>query len=361
MVGKAGLIILAGLLAGCSSVKVSEFSSDGQYTLKNRNGMEVRLASYGARITSIKVPDREGEFTDVVLGYDKVESYKTAAKKPYFGVTAGRFANRIAKGKFSIDGKEYQLACNNGPNHLHGGITGFDKVDWTAVPLKNGIRFSYLSKDGEEGYPGNLDVMVTYTLTDDNKLVIDYFATTDQPTPVNLTQHAYFNLAGEGAPTVLDQELMINADSFLAIDEASIPLGAPVPVKGSPFDFRSPKPIGRDIGMESEQLTNGKGYDHNFVLNKKGNELTLAATLHDPASGRFMEVLTEEPGIQFYSGNFLDGSLVGKSGRAYQHRSAICLEAQHFPDSPNRPAFPNTILRPGEEYKTTTIYRFSVR
>jgi aldose 1-epimerase len=361
MIRAAGIAGLAGLIAGCSSVKVTEFGSDGQYTLKNRNGMEVRLAEYGARITSIKVPDRDGAMVDVVLGYNQVQSYKTAEKKPYFGVTAGRYANRIALGKFTVDGTEYRLACNNGPNHLHGGEIGFDKVDWTAGMLLNGVRFSYLSRDGEEGYPGNLDVVVTYTLTERNELRIDYLATTDKPTPVNLIQHAYFNLAGEGAPTVLDHELMINAAAFTPVDANSIPLGDHIPVDGTPFDFRQPKPVGRDIGMDDEQLTHGQGYDHNFVLNKKDSGLSLAASLYDSGSGRFMEVLTDQPGIQFYSGNFLNGRLVGKSGRPYARRSALCLETQHFPDSPNRPDFPNTILRPGDEYKTRTIYRFSVR
>jgi len=355
------MVVLAGLLAGCSTVTVWEFSDDGQYTLKNQSGMEVRVATYGARVTSIKVPDREGNFADVVLGYDAVESYQTAEKKPYFGVTVGRYGNRIAHGRFTIEGAAYQLECNNGPNHLHGGVVGFDKVEWKAEPIKNGVRFSYLSKDGEEGYPGNLDVTVTYTLSDENGLRIDYYATTDQPTPINLTNHSYFNLAGEGAPSVLDQILMINADAFVPIDPASIPLGPLAPVEDTPFDFREAKPIGRDIDRKDEQLANGQGYDHNFVLNKDNQELSLAATLFDPASGRFMEVLTEEPGIQCYSGNFLNGTLVGKSGRAYARRSAICLETQHFPDSPNHPDFPNTILRSGEEYETQTIYRFSVR
>jgi len=358
----AGSLIAAGsLLTGCSTIKVSEFSGDGQYTLKNQSGMEVRVASYGARVTSIKVPDRAGEFADVVLGYDAVESYKAAAKKPYLGSIVGRYGNRIAEGRFTIDGKEYQLARNNDPNHLHGGVVGFDKVEWESEPVKNGVRFSYLSKDGEEGYPGNLNVTVTYTLTDDNGLEIDYSAMTDKPTPINLTNHSYFNLAGEGTPSILDHELMIHADAYLPIDSTSIPLGSIDPVKDTPFDFRKPKRIGKDIGQEDEQLAHGLGYDHNFVLNRKGKELSLAATLFDPASGRFMEVLTEEPGLQCYTGNFLDGTLDGKSGRAYEHRSGICLEAQHFPDSPNRPAFPCTILRPGAVYKTRTVFRFTTR
>ncbi|VGO20691.1 aldose epimerase family protein [Pontiella sulfatireligans] len=358
MVGKIGLLILAGLLAGCSSATVSEPSSDGQYTLKNRNGMEVRLATYGARITSIKVPDRDGNFSDVVLGYDEIESYKTAFKKPYFGCVLGRNAGRIDKGHFSLDGVDYQLAVNNGPNHNHGGMIGFDKVEWAAESLKNGMRFSRRSPDGEEGYPGNLDVSVTYTLSDNNDLKIDYRATTDKATPVNLSNHSYFNLAGEGAQTVLDHELMIVAKSILEIDKTSVPTGIKLPVAGTPFDFRAAKAVGRDIGEGHEQLSYGSGYDHNFVLNDGS---TIAAELYDPSSGRLMQVVTDQPGIQLYTANFLNGGLTGKSGRPYQRRSALCLETQHFPDSPNQPIFPNTILRPGEEYKTTTIYRFSVR
>jgi len=352
-----GSVFVAGVLAGCSTVAVSEFGSDQQWTLKNRNGMEVRLAAYGARVTSIKVPDRDGNFADVVLGYDAVESYKTAVKKPYFGCVLGRNAGRIAKGKFTLDGVDYQLTVNNGPNHNHGGVIGFDKVDWNATPVENGVRFSRRSPDGEESYPGNLDVSVTYTLTDDNELKIDYRATTDKATPINLSNHSYFNLAGEGSPTVLDHVLMLNADAMTPIDATSVPTGAIVPVAGTPFDFRTAKPVGRDIDQDNEQLKNGSGYDHNFVLN--GNEV--AATLYDPSSGRVMELLTDQPGVSLYTANFLKGTLVGKSGRPYAHRSALCLETQHFADSPNKPHFPSTILRPGEEYRTHTIYRFSVR
>jgi aldose 1-epimerase len=357
MMRQAGVFILAGLLAGCSTVTVSEFSADGQCSLKNRNDMEVTLATYGARITSIKVPDRNGDFADVVLGYDAIESYKTATKKPYFGCVLGRNAGRIAKGKFELDGVQYTLACNNGPNHNHGGVIGFDKVEWSAERLDSSVRFSYGSREGEEGYPGNLNVTVTYTLTDDNELQIDYHATTDKATPVNLSNHSYFNLAGEGAPTVLDHELMIDADAMTPIDDSSVPTGKIVPVVGTPFDFRTAKSVGRDIDQENGQLKNGSGYDHNFVLNGDN----VAATLYDPLSGRLMEVLTDQPGIQLYTANFLKGGLTGKSGRPYQRRSALCLETQHFADSPNKPDFPSTILRPGEEYKTQTIYRFSVR
>ncbi|MFC1761093.1 aldose epimerase family protein [Planctomycetota bacterium] len=330
-----GLVLSLGVaLVGCSSVKVSVLGSDQQWTLRNSNGMEVRVAAYGARVTSIKVPDRNGNVADVVLGYDHVESYKTAFKKPYFGCTLGRNAGRIAKGRFTLGGKDYVLTCNNGPNHNHGGTIGFDKVEWTAKPLKNGMRFSYCSKDGEEGYPGNLDVFVTYTLNDDNELKIDYRATTDEATPVNLSNHSYFNLAGEGSPTVLNHELMIAADSILEIDKTSVPTGNKLPVVGNPFDFREAKPVGRDIDKEHEQLVLGGGYDHNFMLNKESG---IAAELYDPASGRLMQVVTDQPGIQLYTANFLKGGLTGKSGRSYQRRSALCLETQHFPDSPNKP------------------------
>lgn len=359
-----GMTGLGLVTAGCMSagVKVSDFDSIKSYTLKNKNGMEVKFTNYGAIVTSIKVPDREGHFADVALGYGSVEGYINAIDRPYFGAIVGRYGNRIAKGKFTIDGKEYSLKTNNGENHLHGGLMGFDKVVWNGeVVGKNAVRFSYLAKDGEEGYPGNLSVQVTYTLTDDNELRIDYHATTDKKTPVNLTNHTYFNLAGEGAPTILDHELMINADAFTPIDKGLIPLGEIRPVESTPFDFRKAKAIGRDIGVESQQLAYGLGYDHNWVLNKGKGGMTLAATVYDPKSGRFMEVFTDEPGIQFYCGNFLDGRLVGKSGKVYNYRSALCLETQHYPDSPNQPAFPSTILEPGQTYATTTIYKFGVK
>ena len=359
-----GSTVLGLLTAGCmsSGVKVSDFDSIRSYTLKNKNGMEVKCTNYGAIISSIKVPDRMGIFADVALGYDSVEGYINAVDRPYFGAVVGRYGNRIAKGKFTIDGKEYSLKTNNGENHLHGGLMGFDKVVWTAkMAGENSVAFSYTARDGEEGYPGNLAVTVTYTLTDDNEIKIDYLATTDKKTPVNLTNHTYFNLAGEGAPTILDHELMINADAFTPVDKGLIPTGELRPVETTPFDFRTAKTIGRDIGLENQQLEFGLGYDHNWVLNKGNGGMTLAATVYEPKSGRFMEVFTEEPGIQFYCGNFLNGCLVGKSGKVYNHRSALCLETQHYPDSPNQPAFPSTILEPGQTYATTTIYKFSTK
>jgi aldose 1-epimerase len=329
--------------------------------LKNVNGMEVRLASYGARITSIKVPDRNGKFADVVLGFDTIEPYRTSVKKPYLGVTLGRYAGRIAHGRFTLDGVEHVLAQNNGPNHSHGGVTGFDKVVWEAKQIPNGVEFHRTSPDGEEGYPGSLDVRVTYTLTDQDELIIEYKATTDRATPVNLSNHSYFNLAGEGSETVLDHELMINADEMLPIDNTSIPSGKIVPVADTPFDFRQPKKIGLDIDQANEQLAHGNGYDHTFVLHPNtGGSPEPAATLYERNSGRMLQVFTDQPGLQLYTANFLDGSLIGKSGKPYLKRSSLCLETQHFPDSPNQPRFPNTILRPGEIYQTRTTYKFSV-
>jgi aldose 1-epimerase len=334
----------------------------GQFELRNAHGMIVRLAAYGARVTAIVVPDRDGKFADVVLGHHDVESYKTSAKKPYLGVTLGRYAGRIAGGRFTLEGKEYQLTRNGGPNHGHGGLVGFDKVTWAAERTADGVRFTYRSRDGEEGYPGNLETSVVYTLTNDNALVIDYRATTDQATPVNLSHHSYFNLAGEGAESVLDHQLMVQAEAILLIDEHSIPTGQLGTVAGTAFDFRSPRRIGERINDREQQLILGKGYDHTFVLNQaSARQPTLAATLYEPTSGRLLEVMTQEPGLQVYTANFLDGSLVGKSGRPYLKRSAICLEAQHFPDSPNKAGFPSTILRPGEVYLTRTVYRFTTR
>jgi aldose 1-epimerase len=323
--------------------------------------MQVRLASYGARITSIKVPDRQGAFADVVLGFDSVEPYRTSLKKPYLGVTLGRYAGRIAQGRFTLDGVGHVLTCNSGPNHNHGGVTGFDKVVWNAKQLRNGVQFDYTSPDGEEGYPGTLQVRVTYTLTDANEIIIDYRATTDRATPINLSNHSYFNLAGEGSESVLDHDLKINAERMLLIDKTSVPTGKTVPVADTPFDFRQPKRVGRDIDVDNKQLANGNGYDHTFVLNPgNGSALMPAATLYEKRSGRMLQVFTEEPGLQLYTANYLDGTLIGKTGRPYLKRSALCLETQHFPDSPNHPHFPNTILRPGESYKTRTIYQFSV-
>ena len=322
--------------------------------------MEVRLASYGARITSIKVPDRNGAMADVVLGFDTVEPYRSSVRKPYLGAILGRYAGRIANGLFTLDGVEHVLKQNSAPNHNHGGVTGFDKLVWDAKQLRNGVQFDYTSPDGEEGYPGTLKARVTYTLTDANELIIDYRAKTDRATPVNLSNHTYFNLAGEGSDTVLNHELMIDAEEILAIDKTSVPTGKITSVAGTPFDFRAPKPVGRDINRTNEQLTNGSGYDHTFVLNPKKGVKKPAATLYEKTSGRKLLVFTDQPGLQLYTANFLDGSLIGKSGRPYLKRGSLCLETQHFPDSPNQPNFPNTTLRPGETYQTQTIYQFSV-
>lgn len=354
--------VVLSLATGCASLQPRNFSSVREYTLRNSNGMEVRLTNYGATVTAIRVPDRKGKMDDVALGYNSLEGYVNAVDRPYFGAVVGRYGNRIAKGTFPLDGKTCALAKNNEGNHLHGGNMGFDKIIWKAIVLSpTSIRFSHLSKDGEEDYPGNLSVQVTYTLKSDNSLRIDYRATTDKATPVNLTNHTYFNLAGEGSPTILGHELMIAANAFTPVDKGLIPTGEIRQVADTPFDFRKSKPIGRDIGAGDYQLVCGLGYDHNWVLNKRPGDMSLAAVLYEPHSGRMLEVFTREPGLQFYSGNFLDGRLRGKSGRPYLHRSGLCLETQHFPDSPNHPEFPSTILRPGEIYKTTTVYKFSTK
>ncbi len=355
------LILMGLLLAGCASVKVADFDIIREYTLKNNNGMVVKVTNYGATITSIQVPDRDGNFADVALGYDSVEGYINAIDRPYFGCVAGRYANRIAKGKFTLDGVDYELATNNGENHLHGGNMGFDKVVWAARVIENGVELTYLAKDGEEGYPGNLQITVIYTLTDDNEIVMNYKAVTDKATPINLTNHTYFNLAGEGSGTITDHVLRINASRFTPVDDGLIPTGELRQVDGTPFDFREPKAISQDLNADNEQLKIGKGYDHNWVLGREGDGLEVAAVLYDPNSGRVLEVITEEPAIQFYGGNFLDGRLTGKSGKAYNHRNGMCLETQHNPDSPNRPEWPSSILRPGEEYNTTTVYKFSTK
>lgn len=338
------------------------FSSIKLYKLTNKNGMQVHITNYGATITSILVPDRKGIMADVALGYNDVEGYINAIDRPYFGSIVGRFGNRIAGGKFSIDGQEYKLHTNNGPNHLHGGMMGLDKVVWNAKPLDEpagkGLELTYRAKDGEEGYPGNLDISVTYRLTNNNEITIDYLATTDKPTHVNLTQHTYFNLKGEGEGDILDHELQINADQFTPVDETMIPTGELANVEGTPFDFRKSKAIGRDIASDHPQLKFGLGFDHNWVIKDDGQPLKTAAVLHEPGSGRTLTVLTQEPGLQFYCGNFLDGRLVGKSGKPYIHRSGLCLETQHFPDSPNQSKFPSTLLRPDQKYQTRTIYRF---
>jgi len=344
--------------------------SDGQeidvYTLENKNGLKTEIINYGAIQISLLVPDKNGNLDDIILGYDGIDNYVT--NNPYFGSIIGRYGNRIAKGRFSLDGKEYILACNNDENHLHGGEKGFNNVVWNFVSSKENekgvsLTLSYLSKDGEEGYPGNLIIVVTYTLSNDDELIISYQAKTDKKTICNLTQHNYYNLSGHDSGDILSQQLMINADNFTPIDAGFIPTGEIKPVKGTVFDFTKPTAIGKNLKKDDEQLVFGKGYDHNFVLNKKGKEgkMTLAASVFDPKSGRFMEVLTEEPGLQFYGGNFLDGSNIGKDGTVYNYRSAFCLESQHYPDSPNKTNFPSVVLNPEEEYSTKTIYKFSVK
>ena len=338
-------------------VKIESFGFvDGKevflYTLSNSAGMQVKLTNYGGIVTSILVPDRSGNYDDVVLGFDKLEPYLD--NKPYFGAIVGRYANRIAKGKFTLDSVVYELATNNGPNHLHGGLKGFDKRIWEAEILqqKSAVSLSYLSPDGEEGYPGNLKVDVIYTLTEENELHITYEATTDKATPVNLSHHSYFNLNGISDRSMLDHDLMIKADSYIYVDESLIPTGELRNVEGA-MDFRKMKKIGQDIADVEG------GFDHTYVLNKK-EAYSLVATLNHTASGRIIEVFTTEPGMQFYSGNFLDGTITGKKGIIYQKHHGLCLETQHYPDSPNQPDFPNTILRPGEVYKQTTCYKFGV-
>ena len=333
------------------------------YTLKNASGTEVRITNYGGIVVSLKVPDKNGKFDDVVLGYDNLDGY-LKNNSPYMGALIGRYANRIAKGKFSLNGKDYQLAVNNGPNHLHGGLKGFDKVVWTAKALRvaNGaaLRLTYVSRDGEENYPGKLTATVVYTLTDANELRIGYSATTDQRTVVNLTSHSYFNLAGQGSGDILKHQLFMNASRFTPTDAGAIPTGELKGVRGTPFDFTKPTDIGARIEQDDQQLKFGNGYDHNFVL-IKGKRLSLAAIVSEPSSGRVMQVYTTEPGMQFYSGNFLDGSITGKDGKVYNRRYGLCLEAQHYPDSPNKPKFPSVVLNPGQRYTQTTIYKFSAK
>jgi aldose 1-epimerase len=328
------------------------------FTLRNDNGVEVAITNYGGIITSIRTPDRNGTFTDIVLGFDTLDGY--LGEHPYFGAVVGRYANRIALGRFTIDGVSYRLAMNNGPNHLHGGVRGFDKHVWQAEELAgNSVRFSRVSPDGEEGYPGNLQVAVAYSLTNYNELIVEYQAMTDQPTHVNLSQHTYFNLAGPGTD-VLGHELMINADRYTPVDRSSIPNGLLAPVSGTPFDFRKPTAIGARIAAAHPQIEHGRGYDHNYVLNRKGDDLQLAARVVEPASGRVLEVATTEPGIQLYTANFLDGTIRGKGGVAYGRHSAFCLETQHYPDTPNQPDFPSTLLRPGSTYSSRTVFKFDV-
>jgi len=328
------------------------------FTLKNAYGLEVRTIPYGAIIVSIKAPDRAGKLDDVVLGFDALNGY--LKQSPYFGAVVGRYGNRIARGQFAIDGTTFHLATNNGPNHLHGGVKGFDKRLWHAeVFLRQaeaGVVYTLTSPDGDEGYPGTLNVTVTYTLSDSNALTVDYEATTDKATVINLTQHSYFNLAGHG--DILGHRLTIDADRFTPVDATLIPTGELAAVDGTPFDFRKSTPIGERIGADNPQIKNAGGYDHNWVLNGSAGTLRHAAKVEDPSSGRTLDVSTTEPGLQFYSGNFLDGSLTGKSGQVYQKRAALCLETQHFPDSPNHPGFPSTILQPGARYVSKTVFTF---
>ncbi|HTB84871.1 MAG TPA: aldose epimerase family protein [Candidatus Sulfotelmatobacter sp.] len=366
----------AACFTGCESmsntpkgtITKSDFgtSPDGKpvelYTLANSKGMTATIMTYGGIVTSLKVPDKDGNFGDVVLGYDNLDSYVKSS--PYFGALIGRYGNRIAAGKFTLDDTTYQLATNNGVNSLHGGLKGFDKVVWTSRPMPTthgpSLILTYVSPGMEEGYPGTLSVTAIYSLTEDNELKLEYSATTSAKTVVNLTHHSYFNLAGKG--DILNHVAIINADKFTPVDATLIPTGELRPVQGTPFDFTTPHTIGERIGnTNDEQIARGNGYDHNFVLNKKGNELSFAAEIYEVTSGRILQVYSTEPGIQFYSGNFLDGTLTGKGGWTYQFRDGFCLEPQHFPDSPNHPEFPTVVLNPGETYHNTIIYKFSVK
>jgi aldose 1-epimerase len=363
------ILLLATAVAVNAQVTKESFgqTADGRqvdlYTLRNTRGAEAKITNYGAIVTSLKVPDRNGKFDDVVLGFNDFDSY--LKNDPYFGAIVGRYGNRIAKGRFTLNGVEYKLATNNGENHLHGGINGFDKVVWTGHEMKSpagpAVALTYLSKDGEEGYPGNLNVRVVYTLTNNNELKIDYTATTDKDTVTNLTHHSYFNLAGEGNGDILNHLVTINANRFVPTDAGSIPTGKLMSVAGTPFDFLKPMAIGARINQDDEQLKFGSGYDHTWVINGRPGVLRIAATAYEATSGRVMQVWTTEPGVQFYTGNFLNGTLTGKAGKVYERRNGFCFETQHYPDSPNHPAFPTTTLKKGQTYKSTTIYRFSTR
>lgn len=335
------------------------------YTLRNAKGCEARITDYGGTVVSLKMPDRTGRFADVVLGFDTLAEY--LKDSPYFGASIGRYANRIADGRFVLEGKLYQLAANNAPNHLHGGVRGFDKVVWQARPIESQdgqtLQLNYVSPDGEEGYPGNLSVTALYTLTNRNELRLVYRAVTDKNTVVNLTHHSYFNLAGAGHGDILDHALLIHADRFTPVDSGLIPTGEIRSVEGTPFDFRQATPMGARISANDQQLQFARGYDHNFVINRDAQkpELRVVAEVHEPASGRVMEVSSTEPGLQFYSGNLLDGRHVGKGCVAYKFRSGFCLEPQHYPDSPNKPHFPSTVLQPGQTYENTIVYRCSIK
>ncbi|MDA0812748.1 MAG: galactose mutarotase [Verrucomicrobia bacterium] len=353
---------------GAASISKKPFGNtkDGKaveiYTLKNASGLSADIMTYGGTVVSLNVPDKSGQMADVVLGFDTLAEYEE--KSPYFGCITGRYANRIAKGKFTLEGEEYTLAVNNDVNHLHGGLKGFDKQVWKASTKESSqgpsVTFKHTSPDGDEGYPGALSMEVTYTLTKDNALQVDYKATTDKATVINLTNHSYFNLGGNGNGTILDHNLTLFADKFTPTDATAIPIGELASVEGTPFDFRKATPIGQRIDAADTQIKYGLGYDHNFVVNGKPGTLRPAAVVHDPKSGRVMEISTTEPGVQFYTGNFLNG-LSGKGGKTYEKRGALCLETQHFPDSPNQKAFPSVVLRPGATYTHTTVHKFSAR
>jgi aldose 1-epimerase len=350
--------------------------SDGRvahlFTLTNKNGMTAKITDWGATVVALTAPDRLGRFADVVLGYHTLQDYVTPGKSHYFGCIAGRYANRIANGRFILDGQEHRLHVNNGPNSLHGGKVGFDKVLWTAEPVPappggQALKLTHVSRDGEEGYPGTLTLSVTYTLGPDNALHIAFHGTTDKTTVLNPTNHSYFNLKGEGEGDVLGHVLMLNASRFTPVDEHLIPTGELAAVAGTPFDFTSPRTLGERVNADHPQLTIGGGYDHNFVIDRTDTELTLAARVEEPTTGRVMEVLTTEPGIQLYIGNFLPKAddptnpMTGKSGKKYTYRGGFCLETQHYPDSPNQPTFPSTVLKPGQVFASTTVYRFSTK
>jgi len=352
-----------------SKVKRADFQSviDGKqtdlYTLKNQNGVEITVTNFGGRVVEFWAPDKNGIFEDIVLGHDHIDKYVNYTGERFLGATIGRYGNRIAKGRFTLDGVEYRLPLNDGPNSLHGGSKGFDMVVWDAAqPNAQTLELTYLSKDGDQGYPGNLTVKMTYELTGDNRFIITHHATTDKNTVINLTHHSFFNLHGAGNGTINDHELMIRADKFTPVDAVLIPTGEQSPVSNTPMDFRQPTPIGLRVNDNYEQLKFGSGYDHNWILQRNTpNGLELAATVYEPQSGRYLEVYTTEPGIQFYGGNFFDGKEIGKQGKPYEHRATLALETQHFPDSPNQPGFPSTVLKPGEEYKHTCVYKISTK
>ncbi len=367
--GVIGFVLIFGCQATKSGLSINkerfgvvEGKEVDLYTLKNNKGMVVKITNYGGIIQTLTAPDRNGKYEDIVLGYDSLNQYVN--NNPYFGAIIGRYGNRIAKGRFVLNGVEYKLATNNGPNSLHGGKKGFDKCVWKAKPFETdstvGLDLTYLSKDGEEGYPGNLKVKVVYTLDNHNALRMEYWATTDKPTPVNLTNHSYFNFTG-CKTNIYGHKLWINADHYLPVDSTLIPTGEIRSVKGTPFDFTTPTEIGARINADDIQLKYGHGYDHCWVLNNWDRTLKKQISVYEPTTGRFMEIFTDQPGVQFYSGNFLNGSIIGKKGIAYKHRYALVLETQHFPDSPNHPNFPNTILKPGEEYHTVTVLKFGAK